>query len=79
MEAISAWTDLRLGEFADLALRLVRRIDAFDQQMIDALEGGGWNSGQTFALRAELTRAVECADKARRYAGTPRTQPSQPR
>jgi hypothetical protein len=79
MEAISAWTDRRLGEFADLALRLVRRIDAFDQQMIDALENEGWNSGQTFALRAELTRAVECADRARRYASTTRTQPSQPR
>jgi hypothetical protein len=39
-----------------------RRIFSADDST--ALDAGGWNSGKTFALRAEL-RAVECADRAK--------------
>jgi hypothetical protein len=57
--------ETRLDEFADLARRVIALIDGFSQPMISALDAVGWNSGKTFALRAELTRVVECAERAR--------------
>jgi hypothetical protein len=69
VEGISASTiqtsrDLQLGALVALARRIVRLIDAFDQRTLDALDAEGWHCGQAFALRAELTRAVECAGRA---------------
>jgi hypothetical protein len=66
-----AWTlqarsELQLEEFAESARRLVRLVDAFLEPTIDALAAEGWNSGQTFALRAELARAAECAEGIKR-------------
>jgi hypothetical protein len=70
-------SDHRLDEFAEAARRLVALIEEFDERTIDALNAAGWHSGQTFALRAELVRAVEVAEKVMRgrLAAPPR-QPS---
>ena len=71
MEGQPDWTiqvtrDHRLDEFAAAARRLVELIEEFDQRTIDALDVAGWDSGQTFALRAELARAAKCAEKVMR-------------
>jgi predicted HAD superfamily phosphohydrolase len=66
VEGMPAGVAHPLHEFAELAQRLVRTIDAFDQQAIAAVRAEGWNSGQTFGLRADLVRAVEVAEKVMR-------------
>jgi hypothetical protein len=65
-----ACCDLQLEEFAEAAQRLVRLIDGFFQQTVDALDAEGWNSSHAFALRAELVHAAERAEKAKRRSGT---------
>ena len=62
--------DLQLEELSNSAQRLVWLIDAFFRQTVDALDAKGWNSGQTFALRAELVRAANCAERAKRRGRT---------
>jgi hypothetical protein len=60
--------DLQLEKVAASARRLVGLIDAFVPKTVDALDAEGWNSGQTFALHAELVRMANCAKRAsRRY------------
>jgi hypothetical protein len=63
---LQARSELQLEEFAESARRVVQLIDAFLEPTIDALAAEGWNSGQTFALRAELARAAECAEGIKR-------------
>jgi hypothetical protein len=58
--------DLQLDKVAASARRLVGLIDAFFWKTVDALDAEGWNSGQTFALRAELVRMANCAERAKR-------------
>jgi len=60
--------DLQLEKVAPSARHLVGLIDAFFWKTVDALDAEGWNSGQTFALRAELMRVAHCAEKAKRRA-----------
>jgi hypothetical protein len=55
-----------LNEFADLARQLIVLIDRLPCRAAVALDRAGWHSGHAFALRAELGRVVECADRARR-------------
>jgi hypothetical protein len=57
--------DLQLEKVAASARRLVGLIDAFFWKTVDALDAEGWNSGQTFALRAELVRVANCAERAK--------------
>jgi hypothetical protein len=73
VEGIPSWTDAgetQLDEFAALARKLIVRIDRLPRHAVIALDLAGWHSGHAFALRAELGRVVECADKAKR--GRPR-------
>ena len=62
--------DLQLEEITELAQRLAWLIDSFLRHTVDALHAEGWNSGQTFALRAELVRVANCAERAKRRGGT---------
>jgi hypothetical protein len=55
-----------LDEFADLARQLIVVIDCLPHHTAVALDAAGWHSGHAFALRADLARVVECAEKARR-------------
>jgi len=57
--------DLQLEKVAASARHLVGLIDAFFWKTVDALDAEGWNSGQTFALRAELIRVANCAERAK--------------
>jgi len=70
MDGKPSWTteagESQLDEFADLARRLIVHIDRLPRQAVAALNAAGWHCGHAFALRAELGRAVECADRARR-------------
>jgi hypothetical protein len=70
MDGKPAWTteagvDAQLGELAIRARQVIVLIDGFSQPTLAALDAVGWNSGKNFALRAELARAVECADRAK--------------
>jgi hypothetical protein len=62
--------DLQLEKVAASARRLVGLVDAFFAKTVDALDAEGWNSGQTFALRAELVRIANCAKRAKHRGGT---------
>ena len=68
VEGNPSWTmeagEPQLDEFSDLARRLIVLIDRLPRRAAVALELAGWHSGQTFALRAELARVTECADRA---------------
>jgi hypothetical protein len=68
LRVIEETTGLQLEKVAASARRLVRLIDAFFWKTVDALDAEGWNSGQTFALRAELMRVAHCAEKTKRRA-----------
>jgi hypothetical protein len=63
-------SDLQFEEVVESAQRLVCLIDGFFRQTVDALDAEGWNSGQTFALRAELVRVANCAERAKRRGQT---------
>jgi hypothetical protein len=69
--AIQVVSDHRLDHFAEAARHLVALIEEFDQGTIRALNAAGWHSGQTFALRAELARAAECAERVPRRSTLP--------
>jgi hypothetical protein len=72
VKGIPSWTDAgetQLDEFADLARQLIVCIDRLPSHTAAALDLAGWHSGHAFALRAELGRVVECADRARRATG----------
>jgi hypothetical protein len=58
----------QLDEIADLARQLVVLIDRLPRRAAVALELAGWDSGKTFAMRAELAHLIECADRTRRGA-----------
>jgi hypothetical protein len=61
----------QLNELADFARQVIVIIDEFSQLTTAALDAVGWHSGHAFALRADLARMAECADRARRgIAGT---------
>jgi hypothetical protein len=70
VEGNPSWTmeasDPQLDEFADLARQLIVLIDRLPRRAAVALELAGWHSGHAFALRAELGRVAECADRATR-------------
>jgi hypothetical protein len=68
-EAIEGIREIQLEEFADMARQLIVCIDRLPRHAAGALELAGWHSGDAFALRAELGRAAECAEKARRACG----------
>jgi hypothetical protein len=55
----------QLDHFASRARQIIASIDALSEPAIGALDAAGWNSGQTFALLAELAWAAECAERAR--------------
>jgi hypothetical protein len=57
--------DIQLDHFANRARQVMVLIHALSRPAIAALDAAGWNSAQTFALRAELARAAECAERAR--------------
>jgi len=59
----------RLEEFAEATRRVLDLLGDFDQRTIDALDAAGWDSCHTFALRAELARAAEVAEKVTRGKG----------
>jgi hypothetical protein len=68
MEAKPSWMtagETQLDEFAALARELIVRIDRLPHHTAAALDLAGWHCGHAFALRAELGRVVECADRAR--------------
>ncbi len=82
MNGRPAWTTeagvgAQLGELANSARQVIVLVDGFSQPTIAALDAAGWNSGKTFALRAELARAAECADRAE--LGMRRTAPASAR
>ncbi len=64
--ATEASREIQLDEFAKLAREAVVFIDLLSQPTVTALDAAGWHSGKTFALRADLARAAECADRAKR-------------
>jgi hypothetical protein len=63
---------IQLEEIADVARQLIVLIDRLPCQAVAALNAAGWHSGKTFALRAELSHAAECADRARRGTASAR-------
>jgi hypothetical protein len=62
-----ASVEFQLEEITALTRRVVVLFDALGRHTIAALDAADWNSGKTFALRAELARAAECAEKAREW------------
>jgi len=56
----------QLNELADVARQVIVIIDELSQSTTAALDAAGWHSGHAFALRADLARMAECADRARR-------------
>jgi hypothetical protein len=64
--AVEAGAEIPLEEFANLARQLIVLIDRLPSRAALALDVAGWDSGHAFALRAELGRVAECAEKARR-------------
>ncbi len=77
--AAEAGVAIQLEEIASLTRRVIVLIDALGRPAIAALDAAGWGSGKTFALRAELARAAECADKAKRQLETGSTAPASAR
>ena len=63
--ATEASVELQLNELAHLARQVIVFIDELSEPTTAAHHAVGWHCGKTFALRAELARAAECADKAR--------------
>jgi hypothetical protein len=66
--ATAASVAVKLNEFADVARQVIDFIDTLSPQSKAALELAGWHSGHAFALRADLARVAECADRAGRGA-----------
>jgi hypothetical protein len=64
--AAEAGVEIQLEEIASLTRQVIVFIDALSRPLIAALDAVGWHSGKTFALRAELARIAECADRAKR-------------
>jgi hypothetical protein len=64
--ATEAGVEVQLEEIASLARQVIVFIDALSRSSIAALNAAGWHSGHAFALRADLARVAECADRARR-------------
>jgi hypothetical protein len=62
--AAEAGVEIQLEEIASLTRQVIVFIDALSRPSIAALDAVGWHSGKTFALRAELARIAECADRA---------------
>jgi hypothetical protein len=56
--------EIQLEEIASLTRQVIVFMDALSRPSIAALDAVGWHSGKTFALRAELARIAECADRA---------------
>jgi hypothetical protein len=68
--APEAGVEIQLEEIASLTRQVIVFIDTLSRPSMAALDAAGWHSGNTFALRADLARVAECAERAR--SGTAR-------
>lgn len=65
----AARRDGQLNNLALSAWLTIGIIDTVTPTTADALASHGWDAGKTFALRAELLRVAQCAERARRHRG----------